>query len=235
MYSMYALFGRTPDASRAPSYRKRHRAAGYAFLILLLLISYLCIDFAVGARVEPSPRASLHMLLAFVVTGLLIVKISFLRLFRQFYDQAKTMGTVIGILTFALVGVSAGYYLAVSRLGLDKTMDRSANYSFRGPLLEVKLTGLPSERIRTDSRSIERGLIMFESRCANCHDAHSARTIIGPGLQRILKNQKLPVSGHPATAESIRFQLKQPAGRMPSFAYLSPDEVDDLIAYLNTL
>ncbi len=40
------------------------------------------------------------------------------------------------------------------------------------------------------------------------------------------------MSGHPATAESIRFQLKQPLGRMPSFACLSDDEVED---YLNTL
>jgi hypothetical protein len=58
---------------------------------------------------------------------------------------------------------------------------------------------------------------------------------VGPGLQGLLKKPKFPVSGHPATAESIRFQLKQPLGRMPSFAYLSYDDVEDLIAYLNTL
>jgi mono/diheme cytochrome c family protein len=58
---------------------------------------------------------------------------------------------------------------------------------------------------------------------------------VGPGLKGLLKNPTLPISKHPATAESIRFQLRQPTGRMPSFAYLSEDEMGDLIAYLNTL
>jgi cytochrome c1 len=59
--------------------------------------------------------------------------------------------------------------------------------------------------------------------------------MVGPGLKGLLKNPALPVSKHPATAESLRFQLRQPMGRMPSFAYLSEDEMNDLIAYLNTL
>ena len=115
-------------------------------------------------------------------------------------------------------------------------MDRSAAYALRGPFLAVQqIGGFESGAIRTDRRSIERGGVLFVSRCAACHDPQSARAVMGPGLQGLLKKPKLPVSGHPATAESIRFQLKQLLGRMPSFAYLSPDEVEDLIAHLNTL
>lgn len=50
-----------------------------------------------------------------------------------------------------------------------------------------------------------------------------------------LKRPTLPLSGHRVTTESIRFQLRQPLGRMPSFAHLTDDEMSDLIAYLNTL
>ena len=236
MYVMYTLFGRAPDGDHASSLRRRHRAAGYLFVVLFLAVSYLCTGFAIVARTEPSPRTSLHILLALAIASLLAVKVLFLRRFRQFYDEAKTIGTMMGVLTFVLVGISAGYYLAVSRLGQDRTMDRSAGYALRGPLLAVtQVVRTGSEAIRNDSRSIERGRGLFASRCAACHDPHSTRTIVGPGLEGLLKRPKLPVSGHPATAESIRFQLKQPLGRMPSFSYLSPEEVEDLIAYLNTL
>ena len=236
MYAMYAVFGQTPVAEHVARQKRRHRAAGYFFIVLLLIVTYLCVTFAMAARTEPSPRASLHILLALAIVALLMVKVLFLRRFRQFYEQAKAIGTVIGILSFVLVGISAGYYLAVSRLGQDRTMDRSASYALSGPFLTVKeIGGLESGAVRTDRRSIERGRVLFVSRCAACHDPKSTRTVVGPGLQGLLKNPKLPVSGNPATAESIRFQLKQPLGRMPSFAYLSHDEVEDLIAYLNTL
>jgi mono/diheme cytochrome c family protein len=189
-----------------------------------------------AARAEPSPRAAIHILIALAIAALLAVKVLYLRRFRHFYEQAKIFGTAIGVLTFVLVGISAGYYLAVSNFGRDRSMDRSSAYVFRGPFLAVKQIDISdSGSIRTDRRSIERGGGLFQSRCAACHDQHSTRTVVGPGLEGLLKKAKLPVSGHPATAESIRFQLKQPLGRMPSFAYLSPDEVEDIIAYLNTL
>ncbi len=236
MYAMYAVFGQTPDADRATTHKRRHRVAGYVFVVLFLAVTYLCVAFAMAARTEPSPRTALHILLALAIAALLMVKVLFLRLFRQFYEQAKIIGTAIGILSFMLVGISAGYYLAVSRFGQDRTVDRSAAYALRGPFLAVtQIGGLESGTIRTDRRSIERGRVLFVSRCAACHDPNSARTVVGPGLQGLLKKPKFPVSGHPATAESIRFQLKQPLGRMPSFAYLSYDDVEDLIAYLNTL
>jgi mono/diheme cytochrome c family protein len=236
MYAMYAVFGQTPDADRAAVQKRHHRVAGYVFVVLFLAVSYLCVAFAMAAKTEPSPRAAMHIMLALAIAALFMIKVLFLRRFRQFYEQAKAIGTAIGILSFVLVGISAGYYLAVSRFGQDRTMDRSAVYALRGPFLAVKEIGGPDRgAIRTDSRSIARGRFLFVSRCAACHDPLSTRTVVGPGLQGLFKKPKLPVSGHPATAESIRFQLKQPLGRMPSFAYLSHDEAEDLIAYLNTL
>jgi mono/diheme cytochrome c family protein len=236
MYSMYAVFGRPPDAERAGKRRRRHRIAGYVFAVLFFAVSYLCIGFAMAARSEPSPRAALHMLLALLIVSLFILKVLFVRQFRQFYEQIKIIGTVIGLLTFVLVGLTAGYFLAVSRFGQDTTVDRSASYALRGPFLIATQISHPGPlAILTDPLSIERGKTLFQARCAACHDPDSTRTIVGPGLEGILKRPKLPVSGHPTTAESIRFQLRQPLGRMPSFSYLREEEIDDLIAYLNTL
>jgi heme/copper-type cytochrome/quinol oxidase subunit 4 len=141
MYAMYAVFGQTPDTDRAATHKHRHRVAGYVFVVLFLAVSYLCVAFVIAARTEPSPRAALHILLAFAIAALLMVKVLFLRRFRQFYEQTKIIGTTIGILSFMLVGISAGYYLGVSRVGLDRTMDRSAAYALCDPFLAVKQIG----------------------------------------------------------------------------------------------
>jgi mono/diheme cytochrome c family protein len=236
MYTMMTVFGR--DAANLPVDRlkRRHKAAGYLYIALVLFVSYLCIGFAAASRAEMTPRAALHALLALTIIALFPLKVLFVRVFPRFYGHARTVGIVIGVTSFVLAGLSGGYFLAVSRCGQDRTIDRSVHYALRGPLLMVEQTGRPEiTAIRTDRQSIERGRGLFGSRCAACHDPHSTRTIVGPGLQGLLRQPKLPVSGHPATAESIRFQLRQPLRGMPSFSYLSDDEMNDLIAYLNTL
>ncbi len=236
MYSMLEALGRGADAERTERLKHRHRVSGYGFALVVVLVSYLCIGFLAASKAEPSSRTVLHVLLALVIIALFLLKLSFVHRYRQFYGQARTIGMAMGILTFALVGISAGFYLTVSRFGQDPTADRSVFYSLRGPFLAVRQIASPSAAVvRTDRLSIARGRTLFVLRCAACHDPSSTRTIVGPGLKGILRNPVLPVSKHPATPESIRFQLRQPLGRMPSFAYLSDDEINDLIAYLNTL
>jgi hypothetical protein len=89
--------------------------------------------------------------------------------------------------------------------------------------------------IKKDAESISRGRILFHNKCKFCHNAYSTETIVGPGLEGVLKHPELPVSRRPATPDNIRGQLRKPFSRMPSFAYLSEEEVEDLIAFLNTL
>ncbi len=236
IYAMFELFGRTAAADQAERLKRRHKAAGYGFVLLFILISYLCIGFLAASKAELSSRSALHVLLSLTIIVLFVLKVLFVRRYRQFYAQAKTIGILMAALIFTLVGLSAGFYLTVSRFGQDHTVDKSAFYSLRGPVLAVRqIAGPAAQEIRTDPLSIERGRTLFAARCSACHDPASTRTIIGPGLKGLLRNPKLPVSGHPATPESIRFQLRQPMGRMPSFSYLSDDEMNDLIAYLNTL
>ena len=49
------------------------------------------------------------------------------------------------------------------------------------------------------------------------------------------KNPELPVSGKPATAENVVTQIKEPFSSMPSFSYLTDEEVSDIVTFLNTL
>ena len=57
----------------------------------------------------------------------------------------------------------------------------------------------------------------------------------GPGLKGILKDDILPYSKKPATAENILNQLNKSFHNMPSYHFLSMDEKFDIIAFLNTL
>ncbi len=235
-YAMLEACGRGAAVASAERFKRIHRVAGYSSLLLFALLAYLCIGFAAAAKTEPSPRAALHSALAYSVIALFVLKLLFLRVYRQFNVQARIFGIVISVAIFVLVGVSAGHYLTVSGLGRDLTTDKSAYFELRGPLLRVVRTAIPPPAgIRTDSLSIARGRTMFLARCAGCHDALSANMIVGPGLKGLFKNAALPVSRHPATAESVRFQLRQAMRGMPSFDYLTEEEMSDLIAYLNTL
>jgi len=236
MYTMFEIFGRGASAVSAGHFKKLHKVSGYVYVLLFVLVSYLCIGFMMASKAEPSPRAALHVVLAWSIIVLFILKVLFVRVYRQFYSHARTIGIAMGVMSFALVGITGVHYLAVSSFGKDRSIDKSVYYELKGPLLRVVGTAAPGiATIRTDRLSIGRGRTLFLSRCATCHDALSTNTIVGPGLKGLLKNPALPVSKHPATAESLRFQLRQPMGRMPSFAYLSEDEMNDLIAYLNTL
>jgi hypothetical protein len=236
---MFEALGRTtpsPSPERLKRVHTIHRVSGYLYAAVFVFISYLCIGFSAASQSDPSPRAALHIALALAIIALFLLKVLYVRFFHQFYAHVQVIGVIMGVFTFVLVGLSGGFHLVTSHFGRDRTTDRSAYYELKGPLLIVSELERPGIMpIRTDRLSIERGGTLFASKCAVCHDPNSTRTIVGPGLKGLLKRPTLPASGHPATAESIRFQLKQPAGRMPSFAYLTIEEIQDLLAYLNTL
>jgi mono/diheme cytochrome c family protein len=235
MYTMFKIFGGAV-AENVTRIKLRHKVAGYLYVLIVLVISYLCAGFAAASKAEPSPRAVVHIVLALTILTLFVVKVLFIHRFRQFYAQAKTIGIAIGVMSFVMIGISGGYYLIMTRFGQDRSVDKSVYYQLERPFLTVVRIGGPGlTSIRTDRTSIGMGRTLFTARCSACHDPLSTITIVGPGLKGLLKNPKLPKSGHPATAESIRFQLRQPLGSMPSFAYLTEDEMEDLIAYLNTL
>ena len=89
--------------------------------------------------------------------------------------------------------------------------------------------------VQTAPESMGKGKNLFDAKCKFCHSAFSTETLVGPGLKGILRRNKLPASSRPATVENIIRQFKKPFSRMPSFEYLTDEEIADLIAFLNTL
>ncbi|MBI4690436.1 MAG: cytochrome c [Nitrospirae bacterium] len=226
MFTMFEVFGRGDKKYNIETLKKIHRINGIVYLLFFIFIAYLCLDFIVRTRAEPSPRAAFHAVFSMAVIVLLSVKISFVRFYRQFYGKVQTIGIIIALTTFGMIGTSAGYYLLVTKFGTEKMPET---------VFKKVVTGKIDIMVKADNESINNGKELYESKCYFCHDPLSNKTIVGPGHKGILKNPLLPVSRRPATPENVAIQLKNPFKDMPSFSYLSDDQVQEIIAFLNTL
>ncbi len=229
LFSMFEIFGRSEKRFNIEKLKKLHRANGILYLLLFIFIAYFCLDFMIKTKAELSYRASFHSVFALTVLILLCLKISIVRFYRQFYGKVQTIGLLIALISFGMVGTSGGYFLLVTRLGTDipaaKVGERKKDALQEG----IKII------IKTDPRSIAKGRGLYESKCIFCHDPCSTKTKFGPGHQGILKNPLLPVSGKPATPENIINQLRNPFRNMPSFSELPEKDMLNIIAFLNTL
>lgn len=229
MFTMFEVFGRSEKKYNIERLKKVHRLNGKIYFFLYLIIAYFCLDFILKTRAEPSPRATFHGVFALAVVILLSLKISFVRVYRQFYGQVRTIGLLIALITFGMIGTSGGYYLLIAKFGTDIPLERFIKGGGQIEKERIKIA------LKTDPENIRKGKEIYESKCYFCHDAYSTDTIVGPGHKGILKNPLLPVSKRPATPENIVNQLRTPYKDMPSFPYLSNDDMLSIIAFLNTL
>jgi mono/diheme cytochrome c family protein len=79
------------------------------------------------------------------------------------------------------------------------------------------------------------GRRVFAIACINCHPAYSSRGNKGPGLKDLYKKEYLP-SGLTASDEHVEQSIVRGRNMMPAFGErLTPQQINDLIAYLHTL
>ena len=79
------------------------------------------------------------------------------------------------------------------------------------------------------------GRRVYDQRCGSCHDAYSSRDLRGPSLQGLFKKKEMP-SGTPANDDRVREVIELGRAKMPAFGrVLTPQQVDELLAYLHTL
>ncbi len=80
------------------------------------------------------------------------------------------------------------------------------------------------------------GRKIYDSECARCHEPYSTRGKKGPGLKGVFQRKYLPLSGLPANDERVSDIIRLGRHEMPGYAQkLSPQEIQDLMAYLHTL
>ena len=80
------------------------------------------------------------------------------------------------------------------------------------------------------------GRKIYDRECDRCHEPYSTRGKKGPGLQGVFQRPYLPISGLPANDDRVLEIMQRGRKEMPGFSQkLSPQELQDILAYLHTL
>lgn len=215
--TMFSIMGKQERKIPATTLRKIHRTAGFTFLVLMLVISYFCIKYWAMTGDQISTRAIFHSVLALGLIIILFIKVSIIRIYKNFLRFAPSLGITVFCLAFLVFSTSAGYFFI---------------RSFQANPAATKISQ-PDTAIKEGST--ETGKRLFASKCSSCHYADRADNKSGPGLANLLRKETLPVSGRPATLENVQAQLERPFMAMPTIKNLSEQQLADLFAYLKTL
>jgi len=80
------------------------------------------------------------------------------------------------------------------------------------------------------------GRVVYDAYCDRCHEPYSTRGKQGPGLKGMFKKPYLALSGLPANDDRVDDIILHGRAKMPGYSQaLTPQQVQDLLAYLHTL
>jgi mono/diheme cytochrome c family protein len=80
------------------------------------------------------------------------------------------------------------------------------------------------------------GRRIYDAECDRCHEPYSTRGKKGPSLKGVFQHKYLSLSGLPANDERVTDIIRMGRNEMPGYNQkLSPQDIQDLLAYLHTL
>ena len=110
-----------------------------------------------------------------------------------------------------------------------------------GLLAIVVLVACDVERRKSDAElglnpQQAAGRRLYDAECDRCHQPYSTHGRKGPGLKGMFQQKYLSLSGLPANDERVTDIIRLGRNEMPGFSQkLSPQDMQDLLAYLHTL
>jgi len=108
-------------------------------------------------------------------------------------------------------------------------------------LSSLLLVGCEVERRKSDAElglnsQQAAGRRLYDEYCDRCHIPYSSRGRQGPGLKCVFKKQYLPISGIPANDARIGEIIRMGRNKMEGYGnVLTPQQIDDMLAYMHTL
>ena len=229
--SMLTLMGKPEKKSGTEALKRTHRVAGWLFTALLAVMAIMGLNHLAATGDTLPLRGVLHWTLASLLAFVLLLKLVVVRFFKQFLKFAPVMGMLVTVLALLVVMVSAVFYVITggNRIGSPPTDTRQAESSTAGGPADDR-----ADEVALGDASV--GQEVFLINCAGCHNHDSADPRIGPGLAGLFDRERLTLGDRPVTRATVRSQIVDPLGTMPSFdGFLSDSELDDLVAYLETL
>jgi hypothetical protein len=169
---------RVRDAKANARLINAHRIGGYVFIALFCLIGYFMVarlgDIAAGAP----PSTMIHLTLAMVLSPLIFVKVLVARYYKSYYSLLMPIGLVIFVLSFVLIGITAGPSLA-HRANMET--------------VSLEAIDLPPAAI-----DIDLAAATMEQRCSKCHNLDrivGARKDVRGWQATVSRMSALPHSG----------------------------------------
>ena len=175
---------RVRDAKASTRLIAAHRIGGYLFIALFCVMGYFMV-----ARLGDggaSPVSTIHLTLAMVLSPLLFVKVLVARYYKSYYSFLMPIGLVIFVLSFVLVGITVGPYLA---------------HQTRMQTVSLAAIDLPPAAI-----DINLAAATMEKRCSKCHNLDriaGARKDARGWLATVNRMRALPNSGISAADSRI--------------------------------
>lgn len=105
----------------------------------------------------------------------------------------------------------------------------------------VTLAGCEVERRQSDAElglnpQQAAGRKIYDNYCDRCHRPYSTKGKKGPGLKGVFQHQYLPKTGLPANDERVTDIIRNGRPDMTGYSQvLSPQDIQDLLAYMHTL
>jgi len=155
-----------------------HRVGGYLFISLFCVMGYFMVSRLGDVESGASPGAMIHLTLAMVLSPLLFVKVLVARYYKSYYSVLMPLGLMIFVLSFVLIGITAGPYLA---------------HQTRIQTVSLAAIDLPPTAI-----DINVGAATMEKRCSKCHNLDriaGARKDARGWLATVNRMRALPDSG----------------------------------------
>jgi ferredoxin-NADP reductase len=172
-----------------------HRIGGYLFIALFSVMAYFMISRLGDVSGGGSPGTMIHMTLAMVLSPLLFVKVLVARYYRNYHSLLMPVGLSIFVLSFVLIGITAGPSLA-----------------HRARMQTVSLASIDLPPAAID---VSLAAKRMEERCSKCHNLDriaGARKDARGWLTTVNRMRALPDSG--ISAQDARIIISYLASQM---------------------
>ena len=169
---------RVRDARASSRLIAAHRIGGYLFITLFCVMAYFMVARLGDVGSGTSSGTMIHLTLAMVLSPLLFVKVLIARYYKSFYGFLMSIGLAIFVLSFVLIGITAGPYLA---------------HQVRMQTVSLDAIDLPPAVI-----DINLGAETMQKRCSKCHNLDrvvGARKDTRGWLATVSRMKSLPDSG----------------------------------------
>jgi ferredoxin-NADP reductase/cytochrome c2 len=127
-----------------------HRIGGYVFIAVFCVMAYFMISRLGDASGGAAPATIVHLTIAMILSPLLFVKVLVARYYKNHYSLLMPIGLVIFVLSFVLIGITAGPALA---------------HHARMETVSLAAIDLPAAAIDMNMAAKR-----MEERCSKCHN-----------------------------------------------------------------